>query len=196
MKNCEHYEILLSSWLDDQLDRAGQVELLDHVVRCDSCREFYLDARGLDGLVAAVRTPAGAERPSLEVWKLIKRDARRSEETTMWQRLPLWARQAAAVFVVAIGLGVLMWNAPFTVAPPPGDVEIRLGEDAGNMTEDRFIELTREVLRADRRYHLALYQVMDQVVRETAVQEASFEDTTPPYKGDEVSEVDITRNPA
>ena len=76
------------------------------------------------------------------------------------------------------------------------DMDIWLGEDAGSMTEDRFIELTKEVLRADRRYHVALYQVMDQVVRDTDVREASFEDTAPQYEGDELSEADITRNPA
>ena len=37
MNNCEHYETLVSTWLDGLLDRSEQVECLDHVVRCESC---------------------------------------------------------------------------------------------------------------------------------------------------------------
>ena len=72
MKNCEHFESQLSAWLDAQLDRPDQVECLDHLVRCASCREFYVDARALDGLLSAIRTPADATTPSPEVWKRIE----------------------------------------------------------------------------------------------------------------------------
>jgi hypothetical protein len=174
MKNCEHFETLVSTWLDDQLDRRGQVECLDHVVRCASCRDFYVQARSLDGLVAAVRTPAGAEQPSPDVWKRIEWVARKKSERPARRRIPAWALQAAALVVVAVGLSVLVWNG-VGVAPPPEQAEILLGSDP-EMTERRFVELTREVLQADPRYHSAMYQVMEQVVRDTATtDEASVE---------------------
>ncbi len=51
-----------------------------------------------------------------------------------------------------------------------------LGEDVGQMTDRRFVELTKEVLRADRQYHSAMLEIMGQVVRDTAVtREASDE---------------------
>ena len=51
--------------------------------------------------------------------------------------------------------------------------EVRLGVDT-QMSEERFVELTKEVLGADARYHNAMYEIMGQVVSETTpAQEAS-----------------------
>jgi predicted anti-sigma-YlaC factor YlaD len=174
MNQCEHIETLVSTWLDGELDRREQVECLDHVVRCASCRDFYLDARALDGLVAAVRTPAGAEPPSPEVWKRIEGAARGDRARPARRRIPAWALQAAAVLVLAVGLSVVMWNGK-GVAPTPEQAEILLGSDP-EMTETRFVELTREVLQADPRYHTAMHQIMERVVSETGnTAEASAE---------------------
>ncbi len=110
MKNCETYESLVSAWLDDELDRPGQVEFLDHLVRCASCREFYLDARALDGLVGAVRTPAEATQPLPDVWQRIERETRTDRSRSARRRIPAWALQAAAVLVVGVGLSVMVWS--------------------------------------------------------------------------------------
>jgi hypothetical protein len=166
MNTCEHFEILVSTWLDSQLDRRGQVECLDHLARCAACRDFYIEARSLDGLVAAVRTPADAETPSPDVWKRIEWVARKDRKQPARRRIPAWALQAAAVVVVAVGLSVLVWNG-VGVAPAPAQAEILLSSDT-DMTETRFVELTREVLQADRRYHAAMFLIMEQVVRDTA----------------------------
>jgi predicted anti-sigma-YlaC factor YlaD len=172
MNTCEHFEILVSTWLDSQLDRRGQVECLDHLARCASCREFYVEARALDGLVAAVRTPADAEAPSPEVWKRIEWVSRKERKRPARRRIPAWALQAAAVVVVTVGLSVLVWNG-IGVAPAPAQAEILLGSDT-DMTETRFVELTREVLQADRRYHAAMFLIMEQVVRDTAGRGETF----------------------
>jgi predicted anti-sigma-YlaC factor YlaD len=175
MSSCEHHETLVSAWLDGQLERNEQVECLDHLVRCGACRGFYLEARALDGLVAALRTPAGAAAPSPEIWKRIEWAARRkTTQRPARRRVPGWALQAAAVLVVAVGLSVLLWNN--RVAPAPAQAEVLLGQ--GTMSEERFVELTREVLQADRRYHSAMFQIMEQVVHDTAeTGEASSEGT-------------------
>jgi len=165
MKHCEHCETLVSTWLDGQLDRRGQIECLDHVVRCPSCRDFYLDARALDGLVAAVRTPAHAEVPPPRVWERIEQSAGKDPARPVRRPIPAWALQAAAVVVLAVGLSVVVWNG-VGVAPAPEQAEILLGSNP-EMTETRFVELTREVLEADPRYHSAMHQIMEQVVRET-----------------------------
>ena len=61
-------------------------------------------------------------------------------------------------------------------APLPVQAEVVLGENVGQMTDTRFVELTKEVLRADRQYHSAMHEIMEQVVRDTAApREASDE---------------------
>jgi hypothetical protein len=158
MNNCEHYETLLSTWTDDGLERPEQVECLDHIV------------------------PADAESPSPEVWKRIQwvtTKERRKQPAR--RRIPLWAMQAAAVVVIAVGLSVVVWNGTATA---PDQAEVRLGSST-KMTEGRFVELTKEVLEADARYHSAMYQIMGQVVRDTSVAgEASLEDVI--QRSDEV----------
>jgi len=163
MSHCEHIETQLSTWLDEDLERDEQIECLDHVARCASCREFYLDARALDGLVAQVRTPAGADEPSPEVWRRIQWVAGKPARASR-SRIPVWVLQAAAVVVLAVGLSVVMWKGG--TAKAPDQAEVLLGSNQ-NMTESRFVELTKEVLQADRRYHTAMYRIMEQVVRDT-----------------------------
>ncbi len=176
MKNCESYESRVSVWLDDELDRPGQVECLDHLMRCVSCRGFYLDARALDGLVGAIRTPAESPQPSPDVWKRIERATRKDRARPARRRIPAWALQAAAVIVLGVGLSFMVWSGRMLEAPLPEQAEVVLGEDGGQMTDRRFVELTKEVLRADRHYHSAMLEVMGQVVRDTATtREASDE---------------------
>ncbi len=175
MKNCESYESLVSVWLDDELDRPGQVECLDHLMRCASCRGFYLDARALDGLVGAIRRPTEATEPS-HVWKRIERATRKDRARPARRRIPAWALQAAAVIVVGVGLSFMVWSGRMLEAPLPDQAEVVLGENSGQMTDTRFVELTMEVLRAERHYHSAMLEVMGQVVRDTAeTREASDE---------------------
>lgn len=174
MNSCEHFEALVSAWLDNQLDRRGQVECLDHLARCASCRDFYVEARALDGLVAAVRTPTDAEVPSPDVWKRIEWASRKGRERPARRRIPVRVLQAAAVVVIAVGLSVLVWNG-VGVAPAPAQAEILLGSNT-DMTDSRFVELTREVLQADRRYHAAMLLIMEQVVHDTASPGETFVD--------------------
>ena len=174
MKNCEHCEMLLSTGIDGQLDGKEQVECLDHVVRCDACRSFYLEARALDGLLAAVRTPAAAEPPSPDVWQRIAWKTRSERKQRRRSPVPAWVLQAAAVLVVAIGLSVTMWNGSIATAPDQAEVLLGQGDE---MSEEYFVELTREVLGADPRFHTAMYEIMGQVVRDTTpVGEGSRED--------------------
>ncbi len=176
MKNCESYESLVSVWLDDELDRRGQVECLDHLMRCASCRGFNLDARALDGLVGAIRTPREATEPSPDVWKRIERATRKERARPARRRIPAWALQAAAVIVVGVGLSFMVWSGRMLEAPLPEKAEVVLGENGGQMTDTRFVELTKEVLRAERHYHSAMLAVMGQVIRDTAAtREASDE---------------------
>ncbi len=189
MNDCEPFEGLVSEWLDEELDRAGQVEMLDHLARCNGCRRFYTEARALAGVVAAVRTPADAPAPSLAVWKRIKDAGAPSR--------PSWAWGAVAAAILAVGFMLVLVGQPVPIGPQPGDVEIQLGSNSGNMTDQRFIALATEVLQSDQRYRAAMFQVMSQVMTETGAQEASFEGLSPRVDREEPGEDrSIRRTPA
>jgi len=174
MNRCEHFETLVSAWLDGALERTEQIECLDHFARCAACRKFYVDARALDGLLAGVRTPAVARPPVVATWPRVERAARPSPRIA-----PLWMLQAAAVAALAVGLYVATWSVDRVTPSGPAREDIRLGS-GGTMTDTRFVELTKEVLRAEPRYHTAMHQVMDQAVRDSAPREASFGDVAVP----------------
>jgi predicted anti-sigma-YlaC factor YlaD len=176
MNDCERYECLVSCWHDGELERPEQVEMLDHLVRCASCRKFYVESRALDGLLAAVRMPAGAETPPRDVWDRIRSAAGAPRGHGRVLGVPAWALRTAAAIVVAVGLGVVFWSTGRLEAPEPEQAEVVIGEDAGVMTEERFLELTKEVLRADPRYRGAMQRIMEQVVRDTTVIEAAGEE--------------------
>jgi predicted anti-sigma-YlaC factor YlaD len=170
--SCEPFEILLSTWVDGTLEREEQIECLDHLSRCEDCRKFYREARALDGCLAQLRSPADATAPSSDVWKRIQWEARKDLKRK--RRVPNWMMQAAAVVVVSLGLSVLVWN-DGGGATRPDLAEVRLGAE-NQMSDERFVELTKEVLGANTRYHSAMYQIMEQVVSDTAPQrEASSE---------------------
>ena len=193
MSDCERHEVLISAWLDREVGRAEQGELLDHVARCGRCREFYLQARALSGLLAAAGATPAAESPSAEVWARIERAALSGESSRAPGPAGSWARRiprgaiaaAAAVLVLLIGAFVARRAWPPAGSPERDRQVIRLGEDAGRMDDARFVELTAEVLRADRRYRTAFYEVMRQVVIDTADTEASVDIRRPEGNGRE-----------
>lgn len=161
-QQCESYEILISTWIDEGLERDGQREIFDHFTRCEACRAFYRDTRALDGLVAAASPEAAvAEEPAPEVWERIERRMVPEEETV--RGLPAWALRAAAALVIGIALAFLPWPQ----SPPAravNQLELVLEENRGSMTEMRFLELAAELLRSDRRYHFAMQEVMEKVI--------------------------------
>jgi len=196
MRDCEPYETLVSAWHDGELDRDGQVEMLDHLVRCADCRGFYLGARGLAGLVNAFRSPAALESPSSEVWGRIERSARSGEPgrtrggSGAWMRrfpISAWAAAAAAIVLLVL-FGPPLGRGPIPVDAPKAGAIIRLGEDPAGMDDERFVELTKRVLGADRKYRTALYQVMKQVVQDTQGDDSSGDVLLPSEEGREGAE--------
>jgi predicted anti-sigma-YlaC factor YlaD len=173
MNRCEHFEILVSTWLDGALARDEQVECVDHLVRCGSCRKFYVDARALDGLVAALRRPAGAAEPGAETWARIARASRAPR-----RKAPVWMLQAAAVVTLALSLYLAVGSTHRFAPAQPESNDVVLG--TGDMTDTRFVELTKEVLRSEPRYRLALHDVLDQVLRDSAPREAPAGDFATP----------------
>jgi predicted anti-sigma-YlaC factor YlaD len=198
MKQCEYHESQISSWMDDELERPEQIELVDHLARCESCRRYYLDARSLDGLLAVVRTPEGEETPDRAIWNRIEAEtASPAVSFARRRRVPAWALQAAALIVIAVGLGIAAWTGGMPEGQVRDQIEIRIGEDSGVMTDERFVELATEVMRADRRYRSAMLEVMEQVESDTRTGEGSVEEILPRFEDEETNEtVTVSRIPA
>jgi hypothetical protein len=78
---------------------------------------------------------------------------------------------------------------PTTGAP----AEIHLGANPAGMDDAHFVELTREVLGADRRYRTAFYEVMKQVVQDSGEREGSPDVLPPSVDGRRTSEPPETR---
>lgn len=183
--NCETHEILISTWMDEGLERGAQRELFDHLTRCSACRAFYRDARALEGLAAvASDKPALAEDPSPEVWSRIESRTGPAEKTVAG--LPSWGLRAAAVLVIGVALALVPWPQSPAPARASNQVELILEGDRGLMTEMRFLELATELLRADRRYHFAMQEVMEKVIDdEWDLEGATSEGLTDDSKNDE-----------
>jgi Putative zinc-finger len=179
MNSCERYEMLVSAWVDGELDAPEGLELTDHLVRCSACRGFYREVRSLGGLVAGL---APGSDMTAQVWDRIRAAAEREGKLLRFAP-PAWALRLAAVLVIGLGVGFLLWGrGPSSVGASSavdtrGEIQLELGEDGNRMSEARFIELTAEVLRADRRFHRAMYEVMEQVIDDTRGGETSLRET-------------------
>lgn len=184
MSDCETYEISISALADGELPAEDLLPTLDHLAECASCRAFYRDLRAL-----AAALPADAETASSalqeapdEVWRRI--EVAVAPALARPGRAPSWAlRLAAAVLLVAS-----IWGALATVSalrPADGPIEVTLGDDDGRMTEQRFVDLTVELLRADSRYRQEMLQVLTTVVDRGGQQEAPVDHDAPLPEGDD-----------
>ena len=159
---CHAVESDLSALIDGELQGVELQRSLGHLVDCAACREFYRRARTLDAVARGETEREGEARdPGEELWTRI---AARSQFTGGESQRPesagrpiprVWAALAA---VLMLALGMVLLNASDDA--PQSSLEIVLGEQRGQMDEARFIALTTELLRADRRYQRKMLDVM------------------------------------
>lgn len=185
MSRCEFMEPAVSALADGELAAVEVAAAVDHLAACAGCRELYRRIRALDEAVAVWSGPAAGEPAPPQLWRRIAEDAAppRRPAGARWST---WALRVAALALMACGV----WWA----APPPGpsllaggdSVEVVLGSDPGSMTDRRFLEMTTELLRADRRYHRLMWKVM-QAVAEDAEGDGGVEreDERPRRAGEE-----------
>lgn len=200
--SCETIEIHLSALLDGELEPPESLPVVDHLLECSACRSFYRRGRALDELVLESPREEHDTLPPGDVWRRIAAETGLERRGALLRfperfvrtvtRSPAWARSLAALLVVAVGLALLgLWLR----APVPGPngsmasgsengsengsgemVLVELGEDEGDMTDDRFVELAAEILRADRRYHKKMLQVMSVVTEMGPVEEGTSDE--------------------
>ena len=169
MSECERCELELSAAIDGVIDPESLLPALDHLVQCTACGEFYRGGRRIEAAVGHAKAGPPPER----VWSRI-------EEACATPPLPLTARPTVrwtlrAAAVVAIGFGLWATGALRLpgAARPPAALEVQLEGDRDAMDDERFVRLTAELLRADRRYHRKMMDVLAVVNRHTLVQEGA-----------------------
>ncbi len=193
MKPCEVFEASLSALIDGELEVPDQLPAVDHLLDCASCRAFYAQARALDDMLVESRSRDADPAPE-RLWEAIAAEsgvAGGSAKAGRGRRWPRWAMQLAATLLLGAGLW-WAWpalEAPLTEVPvvddigrvedDGGPVAVVLEEDRGSMSDERFVELATELLKADRRYHRQMLEVMSVVTEATRRTEGSVDERPP-----------------
>lgn len=191
---CEPLAAALSALIDSELEADRQLSVIDHLLACPSCQRFYQHARDLDGALAEIEAgdlaEAGLGPPPEAVWQRIAAASHDFPGVQPEQPPPpartahpwlTWAPRLAAVLLLAFGLWTLNGLGDGRRFETPGDTfELTLEGDRGQMSEGRFVALTTELLRADRRYHQKMLEVMTTVTRTTAEYEETPADRDAP----------------
>jgi len=177
MNHCELCELELSAVMDGEAAPDNLAAALDHLVECSSCRDFYRSARAVDAAVAQGKASPPPER----VWRRIEAEARGAVVPFPARRVASWVARAAAVGLVAVGL----WAVGVLRLPslPVGDeVEVSLESDRGSMSDERFVKLTTELLKSDRRYHRKMMEILTVVNSRMLVDEGDPTDQEPGFE--------------
>jgi len=188
MSDCETYEMSISALADGELPAEDLLPTLDHLAECPSCLAFYRDLRALAAALPAAAAEradpltAPGEAPE-EVWRRIEAAAAPALPRT--GRVRPWAMRLAAAFLLVVGLWGALAAVRSVLGPAGAPIEITLGEDRGRMTEQRFVDLTVELLRADSRYHQEMLQVLTAVDERDGRQEAPADYDVPLPEGDD-----------
>lgn len=174
MNQCEFFEVQISALIDGELSTAELQPLMDHVLQCESCRMFYDEARTLQKLADDMMLATELEIAPVAVSEEPR--ARRFPLSSI-PMAPQWAWGAAAAVILAIGL-----TAAQVIPDPTGLFQpstanaqiITLEAEAGDMDDTRFVELTTELLQAEKQYHLMMFDLLDQIRRSDYIQEGSM----------------------
>jgi hypothetical protein len=87
--------------------------------------------------------------------------------------------RVAAALVIAVGAWSVVWMWPDLGPREEGVMSIELAANSGAMSDQRFLELTTELLQADRHYHFKMQQIMTAVNRHSFAAEGSTEPPSP-----------------
>ncbi len=185
MTRCERFEIDTSALIDGELTPSATLATVDHLLACPSCAELYRAGRRLDSALEAARDSGRAGELPAGLWERIESAGSPVSDdapvTVMRprRRLPRWLLQAAAVLVV-VGAG--WWAGRSWPEPRPADdgvLQVVVEGDRGSMDDQRFIQLATELLRADRRYHVKMEEIMAAVNHHTVISEGGGEGPAP-----------------
>jgi hypothetical protein len=166
MKPCEEYQINLSAMMDGELSTEELTETVKHVAVCTDCLQVMQQFQNLQQhLCAEIIAPSAPA----DLWQQIKDEAAPARKAKFIPLQTRWVRyiSMAAVFVLFFGMGYLLKTPTITtlqggmpVSMKNASSPIVLASDAGKMTDEHFLELTRELLSANPVYHRKMYLIL------------------------------------
>jgi anti-sigma factor RsiW len=162
MTRCSDYEIEISALTDGESDPAMALKLLTHVAECSACSEFVRELRMTQELVDSIPEVPEDESQSAEIVSIPRR------RPSVLGLKPQWVLGLAALLVVTVGVWFntgIATSANLTNDLRDGELVIRLEEDKGRMSEERFVAMVSELLRADRRFQNEMYVVLDEITQ-------------------------------
>lgn len=156
MSACERHEIELSALLDGESSPQAAIQAADHLAECAACRKFYRRLRAFQAQVDEL--PAGALRRGQQPQSVRRRSRLDAVPARGW---PL-----AAILILALGL-IAYSAGGHRDAPPLAALDqpliIQLEQNKGQMSDLRFVEVTTELLQADRRYHRMMFEILQRL---------------------------------
>jgi len=181
----EQHEIEVSALLDDELRGEELRQAVDALVDDEALRRFWKQSRRLS---QALATPSTAERAELPdgLWDTIERRSGLGRARVIpMPRMTTRAWAAAASILLILGLSAFgIWQLPSPASAT--EKTVQLASKEGKMTEDRFLELTTELLQADPRYHRKMLEVLE------AVNQQAYNRDTGERRTDETRDANAT----
>ena len=170
--NDEHgFELQASLALDGEISHDEMLALLDAMAADPDARSFWRRARRTQATIDRLRAGARSGERSAP---------RRGPVPSPRARWSVAAVAVAALALLLLAPGPRPWERPSDPSSaipadpdPPSAVSVRLAEDRGSMSEKRFVDLTLELLRADRRYRHEMREILEQVEPDRVVAESS-----------------------
>jgi hypothetical protein len=176
-KSCELIEVEISAMVDCELPAAESLVVVDHLLECSECREFYALTRDLDAALGQAQVSARAGELPAGLWSRIDSAVETEDNVVklsskLRRTTPTWLLSAAAALLLVVGAWFASqhWGTSRQL-PSDNVLLVALESDRGAMTEERFIELTAELLRSERRYRQSMLEIMVALERHSRTDE-------------------------
>ncbi len=165
----EEWEANISALFDGELDRDTTLDTVDKLLLNPELQRFYREARLLHKefdwknteTVTLTTLPTG-------LWKKIEKKGLNVPQK-VWG-MPAssfrWLAAASVILFLTVTVAKVDWSSVLfhiTRMENKGPIQIELGEGNNNMTEDRFMAMTAELLQSDKRFHWKMLEILQQV---------------------------------
>jgi len=163
MHECDEYQMKVSAMMDGELPAEDIEATVRHLAACEECLQEFKVFQKLQN-----RVNRELSQPSVspQTWERIRRQATEAPKAIF---IPFKSRAVriaamAAAVILCFGLGYLV-NQPSPILQDSG-APIVLASQPGQMTDEKFLALTRELLTADPEYHQKMYMILSSLNRE------------------------------
>jgi hypothetical protein len=153
----EQYEINLSAIVDGELSGEELKLTIDALVKDEELRNFWGECRYLEkGITESTQEKINLPESG---WNDIeKKSGLNKPKIFRLNSVPSGAWVAAASVVILVIFAVVgVLDTSFLTQPGVDTIDLAQGNE---MSDDRFLNLTKELLQADSKYHRQMYEVL------------------------------------